>query len=277
MPSQSGRNVCTGPGSGSYRKIIAPGKVRFCAATISLIGSPSGYSSNSNFKTVLESLGVDHSTEEIKQVVQHRRFTSNDPSDAIQVGRNVHSPTREHSHAQRLKRATQLLHDSLGQLTSNLILQFTRVENDLLEIRKSAADSVKPVMVGSDLAAILCSNARAGDFLLPVDDGANDSQILIIARKLNDDFFGIIGEGFTLCGYRVSADLNLGIDLVLSPLDAIAMISQDMLCKNGRSYGYNDVARLQRLSTKVSDRYTLAAVQSPQYEGGIQSVDMSSF
>lgn len=135
-----------------------------------------------------------------------------------------------------------------------------------LSTRIKAAE-LKKVYLGDNLAAIMCEEARAGDYIL---DESMSYKLFLIARRREGDLFDIIGQGFYLEPHGVcqpdecaceaqslSCDVrwDCTFEADLSDEDMMAFYAHDLNWDPAMPR-WDGEAHLERLVTRISVRPT---------------------
>lgn len=174
-------------------------------------------------------------------------------------------PTRELPEEAEETRCRSFILEILHGIQTNCTTSQTKYTNQ----------QPRPLFIGDEIAAVVCSSTQAGDEIASskLSEFADDETLLVL-RPAKDGAFDIIGQGFLLPGYKfcdgsrtacmcVKAGIGhhsystSSLQLNISDEDAVVLAAQDL--KPGASLGFDLDARFERLITRVSGRLYVTA------------------
>ena len=160
-------------------------------------------------------------------------------------------------------------------MTANLYWPYpnrTPDEYDRFDETSLQAYAGQRLTVGNQLAAISCSETRAGDIILPLTSYQWHAAFLVLRRESGASY-DIIGQGFVVNGYQLYPytesdkelyysqafdDLEAEVDLALTDEDVLLLVGHDLTYSKP---GHDLEARLGRLITPVTTGSPRGAVR----------------
>lgn len=224
---------------------------------------------------LIQALQITFNMPEVEELVRQRRNSTCSPDTAY-----LNSPPQRSTTAVILKGPSRLCPlelDDEGRLTAHLVHNSTTKERpdffnnvpltmeDLKSISEDDVFATQPqaVYVGSEIAALVCRDARAGDFLMDLglrSGVTSDGQILGAVRFTGGKNYSVIGQGvcmghFHICPCMVSCpqrdtySFSAHITVNTTAENALALVAQDFVSSNK----YDLASRYGRLRTRLTE------------------------